>query len=161
MRRTGRADRPHACRRRDGPILEVSGLSKTFGGLQALQGVGFSVRRGAILGIIGPNGAGKTTLFNLLNGFVRPDRGRVVFQGVDLIGLKPNRICRLGIGRTFQVVRAFARMSVLQNVAVGALVATRSDDEALQTGSRRARPRGSARSRRRGRCGPHQPASCG
>jgi branched-chain amino acid transport system permease protein len=123
--RAERVPQPH------GPILEVADLSKRFGGLQAVQGVGFSVKQGTILGIIGPNGAGKTTLFDLLNGFVRADRGRVVFQGRDLIGLKPSRICRLGVARTFQVVRTFARMSVLQNVVVGALVAGRSDPEAV------------------------------
>ena len=118
--------------RNQGPaLLEVSDLSRSFGGLQAVEGVSFTVHEGAILGIIGPNGAGKTTLFNLLNGFTQPDRGHVRFQGHDVIGLKPNRICRLGVGRTFQVVRTFARMSVLQNVVVGALVATRSDHEAL------------------------------
>ncbi|HTT40687.1 MAG TPA: branched-chain amino acid ABC transporter ATP-binding protein/permease [Burkholderiales bacterium] len=114
------------------PILEVSDLSRSFGGLQAVEGVSFAVRRGAILGIIGPNGAGKTTLFNLLNGFLPPDRGRVVCEGRDLIGLKPNQICRLGVGRTFQVVRSFSRMSVLQNVVVGALAAARSDSEAVE-----------------------------
>jgi ABC-type branched-subunit amino acid transport system ATPase component/ABC-type branched-subunit amino acid transport system permease subunit len=114
-------------------ILQVTGLSKSYGGLQAVQSVSFEVQSGAVLGIIGPNGAGKTTLFNLLNGFVRPDQGRVILEGHDLIGLKPNRICRLGVGRTFQVVRTFARMSALQNVTVGALVATRSDIEAVDT----------------------------
>jgi branched-chain amino acid transport system permease protein len=113
------------------PILEVTDLSKSFGGLKAVEGVGFSAQSGSILGIIGPNGAGKTTLFNLLNGFLRPDAGRVLFQGQDLVGLKPNRICRLGVGRTFQVVRAFGRMSVLQNVVCGALVAAPSDAEAI------------------------------
>ena len=108
-----------------GLLLEVTDLSHAFGGLQAVEAVSFTVRQGTILGIIGPNGAGKTTLFNLLNGFTRPDRGRVLLEGRDIVGLKPNRICRLGVGRTFQVVRTFARMSVLQNVAAGALVATR------------------------------------
>jgi branched-chain amino acid transport system permease protein len=120
-----------AVRNQGGALLEVSDLSRSFGGLQAVEGVSFTVHEGAILGIIGPNGAGKTTLFNLLNGFTQPDRGHVRFEGHDVIGLKPNRICRLGVGRTFQVVRTFARMSVLQNVVVGALVATRSDHEAL------------------------------
>jgi len=114
------------------PVLEVSDLSKSFGGLKAVEAVSFTVPAGSILGIIGPNGAGKTTLFNLLNGFSRPDGGRVVFQGRDLVGLKPNHICRLGVGRTFQVVRAFGRMSVLQNVVCGALVASRSDAEAVR-----------------------------
>ena len=114
------------------PVLEVSDLSKSFGGLKAVEAVSFTVPTGSILGIIGPNGAGKTTLFNLLNGFSRPDSGRVMFQGRDVVGLKPNRICRLGVGRTFQVVRAFGRMSVLQNVVCGALVASRSDAEAVR-----------------------------
>jgi branched-chain amino acid transport system permease protein len=112
------------------PILEVTGLSKAFGGLQAVEDVAFRVEAGSILGIIGPNGAGKTTLFNLMNGFLRPDTGRVVLDGQDLTALKPNRICRLGVGRTFQVVRAFGRMSVLQNVVCGALVAAKTDAEA-------------------------------
>ncbi|MGH7115250.1 MAG: ABC transporter ATP-binding protein, partial [Stellaceae bacterium] len=112
-------------------ILEVEGLSKSFGGLRAVHEVGFAVARGGILGIIGPNGAGKTTLFNLLNGFLAPDRGRVMLEGRSLIGLKPNRICRLGVGRTFQVMRPFARMSALQNTLVGAYVAERSDTAAM------------------------------
>jgi branched-chain amino acid transport system ATP-binding protein/branched-chain amino acid transport system permease protein len=112
------------------PILEVSGLAKSFGGLRAVADVSFSVRHGEILGIIGPNGAGKTTLFNLLNGFLAPDSGTVVFGGHDLKRLKPNRICRLGIGRTFQVVRAFPRMSVLDNVVVGACAVSATDRKA-------------------------------
>ncbi len=105
------------------PVLEVRGLSKTYGGLKAVQDVSFDVARGEILGIIGPNGAGKTTLFNLLNGLVPPSAGQVRFEGQDITGLKPNRICRLGVGRTFQVVRTFARMSVLENVLVSAYAA--------------------------------------
>jgi ABC-type branched-subunit amino acid transport system ATPase component/ABC-type branched-subunit amino acid transport system permease subunit len=112
-------------------LLDIAGLSKSFGGLRAVEAVSFAVEEGTILGIIGPNGAGKTTLFNLLNGFLAPSRGTLNFAATSLAGLKPNRVCRLGIGRTFQVVRSFARMTVLQNVAVGALVATRSDAEAL------------------------------
>jgi ABC-type branched-subunit amino acid transport system ATPase component/ABC-type branched-subunit amino acid transport system permease subunit len=114
-----------------GVILEIVGLSKSFGGLRAVEAVSFAVEQGAILGIIGPNGAGKTTLFNLLNGFLPPSRGELRFAGHSLIGLRPNQVCRLGVGRTFQVVRSFARMTVLQNVAIGAFVATRSDREAL------------------------------
>ena len=111
-------------------ILKVSGLDKSFGGLRAVSEVSFEVAAGEILGIIGPNGAGKTTLFNLLNGFLKVDAGEIVFSGTSPIGLKPNRICRLGIGRTFQVVRAFARMSILQNVVIGAYAASARDDQA-------------------------------
>jgi branched-chain amino acid transport system permease protein len=114
-----------------GPLLQVEGLSRSFGGLRAVADVGFEVREGEILGIIGPNGAGKTTLFNLLNGFLAIDRGTVAFAGHDLRGLKPNRICRLGVGRTFQVVRAFARMSILNNVVIGAFATTATDGAAV------------------------------
>ena len=112
-------------------LLRVEGLSKHFGGLKAVEDVSFSVPEGKVLGIIGPNGAGKTTLFNLLNGFNAPTAGRVSFAGRDLVGLKPNQICKLGIGRTFQVVRPFARMSVLQNVAIGAFVAEPDADSSI------------------------------
>jgi branched-chain amino acid transport system permease protein len=111
-------------------MLEVAGLSKSFGGLKAVQDVSFTVRAGEILGIIGPNGAGKTTLFNLLNGILQPDAGQVDCMGRSLRGMATNRIARLGIGRTFQVARPFPRLSVLDNVAVGAYVATESDEEA-------------------------------
>jgi len=111
-------------------ILELDGVSKAFGGLKAVQEVSFAIEQGMILGIIGPNGAGKTTLFNLLNGFLKIDTGRVRFEGRDLVRLKPNRVCRQGIGRTFQVVRVFQRMSVLQNVIVGAYVADPDDGRA-------------------------------
>ena len=112
-------------------LLDVSGLSKSFGGLRAVNGVGFQIEAGTIVGIIGPNGAGKTTLFNLLNGFQVPSAGKVAFMGKDLVGLKPNEVCRRGIGRTFQVARPFPRMSVLNNVLVGALAS--SDDRASAT----------------------------
>ena len=112
-------------------VLEVKNLSRAFGGLKAVQDVSFEVRRGELLGIIGPNGAGKTTLFNLLNGFIRPDRGEVRFEGRPLVGLKPSAICALGVARTFQVMRPFPRMSVLDNVAVGAFVATKDDRAAI------------------------------
>jgi branched-chain amino acid transport system permease protein len=111
-------------------LLSVRGLSKLFGGLRAVDDVSFDIRHEEIVGIIGPNGAGKTTLFNLLNGLVRPDAGEVMIAGRDLVGLKPNQICRLGIGRTFQVGRSFPRMTVLQNVLVGAYVRAASDEEA-------------------------------
>jgi ABC-type branched-subunit amino acid transport system ATPase component/ABC-type branched-subunit amino acid transport system permease subunit len=113
------------------PILAVSGISKSFGGLRAVTNVSFEIGDGEIVGIIGPNGAGKTTLFNLLNGFLQADSGKVVFAGHELIGLKPNRVCRLGVGRTFQVARAFPRLSVLNNVVVGAYATTTSDADAF------------------------------
>jgi ABC-type branched-subunit amino acid transport system ATPase component/ABC-type branched-subunit amino acid transport system permease subunit len=111
-------------------MLEVSGLSKSFGGLKAVQDVGFTVYSGEVLGIIGPNGAGKTTLFNLLNGISKPDTGTVRFLERAIGGLAPNRIARLGVGRTFQVARPFPRLSVLDNVVIGAYVATETDAEA-------------------------------
>jgi branched-chain amino acid transport system permease protein len=115
--------------------LAVSGISKSFGGLRAVTNVSFEIGDGEIVGIIGPNGAGKTTLFNLLNGFLQVDSGKVVFAGRELIGLKPNRICRLGIGRTFQVARAFPRLSVLNNVVVGAYATTTNDADAFAAAS--------------------------
>jgi ABC-type branched-subunit amino acid transport system ATPase component/ABC-type branched-subunit amino acid transport system permease subunit len=111
-------------------ILQVRGLSKSFGGLNAVQDVSFSIKAGEIVGIIGPNGAGKTTLFNLLTGLLPADRGEALWRGKSIIGLPSNRICRLGVGRTFQVVRPFPRMTVLDNVVVGAFCATRDDKEA-------------------------------
>jgi branched-chain amino acid transport system permease protein len=103
-------------------LLDVRSVSKAFIGLQALCDVSFDVREGEVLGIIGPNGAGKTTLFNVLNGFLVPEAGEVRFAGASITGLRPSAICRLGVGRTFQVVRAFPQMSVLENVMVGAFV---------------------------------------
>jgi branched-chain amino acid transport system ATP-binding protein/branched-chain amino acid transport system permease protein len=122
---------PAAVARDDaGALLQVDRLAKSFGGVRAVADVSFAVREGEILGIIGPNGAGKTTLFNLLNGFLRPDSGTMRFAGHDLAGLKPNRACRLGIGRTFQVVRSFPRLSLFENVLVGAYVAAATPAEA-------------------------------
>jgi branched-chain amino acid transport system permease protein len=116
---------------RDGKVLlSVKGLSKSFGGLKAVQDVGFEIREGMILGIIGPNGAGKTTLFNLLNGFSLPNAGEILLDGINMVGRKPHELCRAGVGRTFQVMRPFARMSVRDNVRVGAYVRAASEDEA-------------------------------
>ena len=112
------------------PLLVLEGVSRAFGGLKAVDDVSLTVEAGSIHGIIGPNGAGKTTLFNLINGFIPPDRGTIRFDGQDLVGRKPNRVARAGIGRTFQVVRAFPRLSVLQNVVVGAHAASGDDAEA-------------------------------
>jgi branched-chain amino acid transport system ATP-binding protein len=103
-------------------FLEVASLAKGFGGLRAVAGLSFAMREGEILGLIGPNGAGKTTVFHLLSGFLRPDAGRIRFRGQDLAGLKPHRICRLGLARTFQIVRPFLRLTTLENVRAGALV---------------------------------------
>jgi ABC-type branched-subunit amino acid transport system ATPase component/ABC-type branched-subunit amino acid transport system permease subunit len=114
----------------DKPILSVRDVSKAYGGLKAVQNVSFDVPKGGIVGIIGPNGAGKTTLFNLLNGIVKPNTGTVTFEGEDVTGLKPNQIAKRGIGRTFQVVRAFPRLSVLENVVAGAFVAYARDEDA-------------------------------
>ena len=116
---------------RGGAILTVSGLSKSFGGLKAVQNVSFEVQRGEILGIIGPNGAGKTTLFNLLNGFQKASAGGAELDGHSTAGLRPNALCHLGMGRTFQVARPFQRMSVLNNVVVGALAPSRDGPDAI------------------------------
>jgi branched-chain amino acid transport system ATP-binding protein len=103
------------------PLLDVRGVSKRFGGLQALSNVTFTVGEGEIVGIIGPNGAGKTTLFNVVTGVYTPDSGRVVFRGDDVTGAKPHRICKLGAARTFQISKPFAALTVLQTVRIGAL----------------------------------------
>ena len=111
-------------------LLSLDRASRAFGGLKAVDGVNLGIRAGTIHGIIGPNGAGKTTLFNVINGFLRADSGSITLAGTELVGLKPHEICRLGVGRTFQVIRAFPRMSVLENVVVGAFVGTNSDTQA-------------------------------
>ncbi|MBI5026029.1 MAG: ABC transporter ATP-binding protein [Nitrospirae bacterium] len=100
-------------------LLEVKDLSKAFSGLKAVEEVSFKVREGIILSIIGPNGAGKTTLFNCLTGLLIPDRGRIIYDSRDITGLKPHSITTIGIARTFQNIRLFPEMSVLENVMVG------------------------------------------
>jgi branched-chain amino acid transport system ATP-binding protein len=97
-------------------VLEVRGLSKAFGGIQAVDGVGFGLEAGELLALIGPNGAGKTTCFNCLNGQIRPDAGSVRLAGRELVGLPPRAIWRLGVGRTFQVAQTFGSLSVAENV---------------------------------------------
>ncbi|MCX8116786.1 MAG: ABC transporter ATP-binding protein [Desulfobacterota bacterium] len=101
------------------PILEARGLTKSFGGLTAVKKVDFHLEEGEIVGLIGPNGAGKTTLFNLVTGLYPPDEGSILFNSIPLRSLKPFEICRLGIGRTFQIVRPFLKMTCLENVLVG------------------------------------------
>jgi branched-chain amino acid transport system ATP-binding protein len=107
-------------------LLEARGISKAFGGVQALSGVSFSIERGAIYGLIGPNGAGKTTLFNVLTGIYSPDAGSFSLDGVRLTGLSSDRIAKRGIARTFQNIRLFANLSVLENVMIGRHVRTRA-----------------------------------
>ncbi len=102
-------------------ILTVEGVGKSFRGLRALGDVGFEVEEGRILGIIGPNGAGKTTLFNAISGALRPDTGRVVLAGRDITGRPPHRIARAGLVRTFQLMRPFGSMTVLENVCIATM----------------------------------------
>jgi branched-chain amino acid transport system ATP-binding protein len=111
-------------------LLEIQGVSKRFGGLAALTDVSYSVEKGEILGLIGPNGAGKTTLFNVVNGFYPPSKGNVLFRGERMSHLKPHQICKLGIGRTFQVVRPLRRMTVLDNVIASAFLRAKDKNEA-------------------------------
>ncbi len=100
-------------------LLECRNVCKSFGGLQALAKIDLRVSRGEILGIIGPNGAGKTTLFNIISGALSPTKGSVVFNGQEISKLRANRICRLGVARTYQLVRPFSSLSALENVLVG------------------------------------------
>jgi len=113
-----------------GPLLQVDGVSRAFGGLRAVSDVSFSIAEGEILGVIGPNGAGKTTLFNVLNGVLAADAGSARLDGQPMLGRKTHEVCRMGVGRTFQVVRSFPRLPVLDNVIVGAYGAGASDREA-------------------------------
>jgi branched-chain amino acid transport system ATP-binding protein len=102
-------------------VLAVSGLAKAFGGVQAVGGVSFTLAAGELLALIGPNGAGKTTCFNMLNGQLAPDGGRVVFEGRDITGWPPRRVWHLGVGRTFQITATFASMTVRENVQMALL----------------------------------------
>src|SRR4029079_15510728 len=111
-------------------------LSRSFGGLKAVSEVSFSIAQGEILGIIGPNGAGKTTLFNVLNGVLPADAGSAMLAGQQMLGCKTFEVCRMGVGRTFQVVRSFPRLPVLDNVVVGAYGAGMSDREAITSAVR-------------------------
>ncbi len=114
------------------PLLEVAGLSKRFGGLQAVRDLSLEMARGEVLGLIGPNGAGKTTAFNLVSGFLAPDVGQIRFDGRSVVGLPPHAVCRLGLARTFQIVRPFPHLSVLDNVRVGALARRPRMEEARE-----------------------------
>jgi branched-chain amino acid transport system ATP-binding protein len=106
-------------------ILEVKGLTKAFGGVEALSAVDLSVTAGDVVGVIGPNGAGKSTLFNVLSGVMKPTRGRIVFQGKDITGMRPHRIAARGLVRTFQGTELFSDLSVIDNVRVACAIPAR------------------------------------
>jgi len=106
------------------PLLEVQACTRRFGGLVANKDVSLSIERGEIVGLIGPNGAGKTTLFHCISGYLHPDEGRIRLDGADISRARPDRVCAHGVARTWQVVRSFGRMSVLDNVICGALART-------------------------------------
>ncbi len=109
-------------------LLEAKGVSRAFGGVKALDGCSLTVEKGSITGLIGPNGSGKTTLFNVMTGYVKPDKGTVLFDGNDVTNARPNKIFALGVGRTFQLTRIFERISVIENM----LVATQRDESWLR-----------------------------
>jgi branched-chain amino acid transport system ATP-binding protein len=116
-------------------LLEVRGISKSFRGLKAVANAGFEVPQGGIVALIGPNGAGKTTCFNMIAGVFAPDSGEIVFAGKRIEGMRPDQICVAGIGRTFQIVKPFAGLSVLDNVIVGAFNRTSRLAEARKAAS--------------------------
>jgi len=112
-------------------LLVIDNVSKSFGGLRAVDNVSFKVQAGRITALIGPNGAGKTTLFSIISGFLPPDAGRIVFDGTDLTAEPPHQRARRGIARTFQIVQPFAGLTVRENIAVGSHLSRRSRSEAL------------------------------
>lgn len=114
-------------------ILKVENVTMRFGGLTAVNDASLTVRKGSITGLIGPNGAGKTTLFSIASGFLAPTRGRIAFEGGDITGVAPHRLAERGLGRTFQIVKPFAGLSVLENIVVGAFLRhpRRADAEAV------------------------------
>ncbi len=114
------------------PILEINEVSKSFGGLMAVKDVSLTIERGEIIGLIGPNGAGKTTLFNVIAGVYKPDGGSIVYKGNRIDGLKPHQVCRRGIARTYQVVKPFGLMTVLENAMVGAFCRVNSPSQARE-----------------------------
>lgn len=113
-------------------LLKVDGITKRFGGVQAIRSLSFDLHRGEILGLLGPNGAGKTTAFNMIAGYLSPDSGRVVLDGRDITGLKPWHVCQAGLARTFQLSKPFGGMTVRENLAVGALVRTHDRTRSLE-----------------------------
>ena len=115
-----------------GKFLVIDSVTKRFGGLVAVDNVSFTVDQGEFLGLIGPNGAGKTTLFNCITGYYKPDGGRIIFKGMDITGKPPYEVAKLGIGRTFQIVKPLARLTVLENVMIGAMLKARDVAEAYE-----------------------------
>jgi len=113
------------------PILEVKGMTKRFGGLVAVNSLDLTIEPGQILGLIGPNGAGKTTAFAAIAGFYKPEEGKIIFDGQDITGLRPDQICKRGLTRTFQVVKPFPEITVMENVLIGAYNATDDEEEAI------------------------------
>lgn len=113
-------------------LLEVKNITKRFGGLVAVRDLSMNVEAGEILGLIGPNGAGKTTAFNMISGYYKPSEGQVLFDGLDITGRRPDQICKLGLARTFQVVKPFPHLTVLDNVMVGAFNRTADNEIARQ-----------------------------
>lgn len=118
------------------PLLELKNVSKRFGGLRAVKEVSFTMDPGEILFVIGPNGAGKTTVFNLVSGFLHPDEGSITFNGHDITRMPPHDSARLGIGRTFQIVKPLPSLTVLQNVMLGAFMHTSNVRQAEQEADR-------------------------
>lgn len=114
------------------PVLSIENVTKKFGGLTALGNVSFKVDEGEIVGLIGPNGAGKTTLFNVITGFYKPENGRVVYREKNITGWPPYKVTRLGIARTFQIVKPLANLTVLENVLVGAFTGYEERKEAIE-----------------------------
>jgi ABC-type branched-subunit amino acid transport system ATPase component len=109
------------------PLLEFNNIAKRFGGLQVINDFTFHVNEGEIVSIIGPNGAGKTTVFNMITGLYTPDRGEILFEGKSLLGLEPHQVTQRGVARTFQLLRLFLNMSVVENVMAAAFVRTKSN----------------------------------
>ena len=150
------------------PLLDVVEVSKSFRGLKAVSRASLAVSQGEIVALIGPNGAGKTTLFNLVAGALAPDEGRIRFRGTDIAGRRPDLVCEAGIGRTFQIVKPFADMTVLENAMVGGFRGT--SDRARCAGStcgrcatgppRRSRCRIASGSKSRARSPPNRPCCC-
>jgi len=117
-------------------IVRTERLTKTFAGIEALAGLTIEVPEGAVFALIGPNGAGKTTIFNMIAGVYAPDAGEILFEGRRIHGLRPDQVCAAGIGRTFQIVKPFAGLSVLDNVMVGGFLRTKSSREARKVSER-------------------------